>query len=710
MKTIKIFLASSSELRPERDALVLLFGSLNKLYNVRGITLDHVWWEDLSISMPKDKTKREQDLYNEELKKCEICVTMFWRGFGSYTVEEFNLAHNQLQNGKMLKKICVFFKNAKEEDIKDDLKTFKKDYDKNYKHFYCTFDNVDTLKLQFLLELERYLIDLIGDNTFRTSQGLVYVGDDPVVTLGNIPFVYNNKGYTAREAEIKELREIISKKQDKLNEKQKNLGELEERLKSNPEDKLILDLFEATKTEIMNNRSELQGIIDKKNKLEKEFEDEQQFLIQTARRITEMRGEKSSERVRQATEAFNQGDAKRADFILDETMKEADSVLSDLKANREAGLQLIEELRLKASVKMSNDSLSLEIRKQETIVIYEKADSLAQECNYDKKKYIVLLDDYRQFLDKYAYYDKALEICNILIPMCEQAIGLEHPFTATAYNSIGLVYSKKGDDDKALEYYQKAKTIREKVLGHEHPDTATTYNNIGSVYSQRGDDDKALEYYLKSVAIKEKVLGLEHPSTATTYNNIGCVYSQMGDDDKALEYYLKAQAIQEKVLGPEHPDTATTYNNIGFVYSKKGDDDKALEYYLKAQAIREKVLGPEHPDTATTYNNIGSIYDYKGDYDKALEYYMKAQAIREKVLGLQHPSTATTYNNIGGVYEDKGDYDKALEYYLKAYSIFEKILGPLHPNTIVLCQNISVLYIKMNDFDNAIVWLAKANL
>ncbi len=498
MKTIKIFLASSSELRPERDALVLLFGSLNKLYNVRGITIDHVWWEDLSISMPKDKSKREQDLYNEELKQCEICVTMFWREFGSYSVEEFNLAHNQLMNGQMPKKICVFFKNAKEEDIKDDLKTFKKDYDKNYKHFYCTFDNVDTLKLQFLLELERYLIDLIGEKTFRTSRGLVYVGDDPVVTLGNIPFVYNNKGYTAREAEIKELREAVSKKQEELTKKQKKLEKLEERLKSNPEDTLILDLFEATKADIMNNRSELQGIIDKKNKLEKEFEDEQQFLIQTARRITEMRGEKSSERVRQATEAFNQGDAKRADFILDETMKEADSVLSDLKANKEAGLQLIEELRLKASVKMSNDSLSLEIRKQETIVIYDKAYSLAQECNYDKKKYIVLLGDYRQFLYKYAYFDKALEISNILIPMCEQTFGLEHPFIATTYNNIGLVYSKKGDYDKALEFLLKAYGIIEKKLGPLHPNTIVLCQNISFLYFKMNDFDNAMVWFAKA--------------------------------------------------------------------------------------------------------------------------------------------------------------------------------------------------------------------
>jgi tetratricopeptide (TPR) repeat protein len=705
MKTIKIFLASSSELRPEREALVLLFGSLNKLYNVRGITLEHIWWEDLSISMPKDKTKREQDLYNEELKKCEICVTMFWRGFGSYTVEEFNLAHNQLQNDQMPKKICVFFKNAKEEDIKDDLKTFKKDYDKNYKHFYCTFDNVDTLKLQLLLELERYLIDLIGENTIRTSQGLVYVGDDPVVTIGNIPFVYNNKGYKTREAEIKELREAVSKKQNKLNEKLKKLEKLEERLKSNPEDTLILDFLEATKADIMNYSSELQGIIDKKNKLEKEFEDEQQFLIQTARRITEMRGEKSSERVRQAAEAFNQGDAKRADYMLDETMKEADSVLSDLKANKEAGLHLIEELCLKASVKMSNDSLSLETRKQETILIYEKADSLAQECNYDKKNYIELLDDYRHFLDKYAYFDKALEICKKLIPICEQTFGLEHPSTATAYNNIGSVYDDKGDYDNALEYYLKALAIREKVLGPEHPDTE--YNNIGSVLFKKGDYDKALEYYQKAQAIREKVLGPEHPSTATTYNNIGGVYFDKGDYDKALEYYQKAQAIREKVLGPEHPDTATTYNNIGLVYSKKCDYDNALEYYLKALAIFEKVLGFEHPSTATIYNNIGSVYSKKGDYDKALEYYLKALAIYEKVQGLEHPDTATAYNNIGLVYDYKGDYDNALEYYLKAHSIFELILGSTHPNTIVLCQNISILYLEKNDFDNAKVWNAK---
>ena len=51
MKTIKIFLASSEELSPEREKMADLVLHLNKLFKGRGIELDLEKWEYLDASM-----------------------------------------------------------------------------------------------------------------------------------------------------------------------------------------------------------------------------------------------------------------------------------------------------------------------------------------------------------------------------------------------------------------------------------------------------------------------------------------------------------------------------------------------------------------------------------------------------------------------------------------------------------------------------------
>lgn len=87
MKTIKKFLASSEELKPERDEMDTLVGNLNLRLSLFDLNIQLVKWEFLDSSMgPKHK----QEEYNEELRDCDICLVLFWTRFGDYTVPVAN--------------------------------------------------------------------------------------------------------------------------------------------------------------------------------------------------------------------------------------------------------------------------------------------------------------------------------------------------------------------------------------------------------------------------------------------------------------------------------------------------------------------------------------------------------------------------------------------------------------------------------------------
>ena len=108
VRTIKIFLASSSELEEDRDAFDLYFRQQNDRLRNQGIYLEIVRWENFLDAMSET---RLQDEYNKEVKACDIFVSLFFTKTGKYTEEEFDTAHEQfLDTKKPL--IYTFFKNA----------------------------------------------------------------------------------------------------------------------------------------------------------------------------------------------------------------------------------------------------------------------------------------------------------------------------------------------------------------------------------------------------------------------------------------------------------------------------------------------------------------------------------------------------------------------------------------------------------------------
>jgi hypothetical protein len=110
-RTIRIFLASSSELREDRDAFDLYFRQQNDQFRKEGRYLEIVRWENFLDAMSE---ARFQDEYNQAIRNCDLFGSLFFTKTGKFTEEEFDVAHRRFKDsGKPL--IYTFFKNA---DIK----------------------------------------------------------------------------------------------------------------------------------------------------------------------------------------------------------------------------------------------------------------------------------------------------------------------------------------------------------------------------------------------------------------------------------------------------------------------------------------------------------------------------------------------------------------------------------------------------------------
>ena len=553
MKTIKIFVASSEEMREERLELADFFSHLNRIFKCRGFELEISKWEYLDESMGPAHKQQE---YNEEIKTCDLCLVLYWTRLGSYTVEELTTAYNELKAGRKPYKLYVYFKELGE--ATPEMQAFKDGFEERYGHFYCKYENIDTLKFRFLLQLENYQ----NSGAIKVENSHVMVDGYSVATLDNIPFAANNEYYQGLKQRMAKVKEEIAS--------------FEAVLKVTPNgviEKMLND-----------KRGECYLIGEELAKYE-------QNLFDTAMHMSRYAGERISARMQRALELFEAGKVSEASVVLEDAEREADASLAEfrqakqlLQVKMENVVCSIDELMLKASVALADTSIQPEERIEQANSLYKKAVELSRECEIDKKNYSRILGDYYVFLIKYAKYGEAMSITLEKLELDSVLFGKEAAEIADCYNNIGRVYYSQGDYANALEYYKKSLDIRLSVFGACHPDVAGSYNNIGGVCYSQGDYANALEYYKKSLEISLSVFGECHPDVAGSYNNIGRVYYSQGDYANALEYYKKSLDIRLSIFGECHPYTVDTVENIAVSYLKMKDYENALLYIKRGAA------------------------------------------------------------------------------------------------------------------------------
>jgi hypothetical protein len=176
MSTIQIFIASSSELEQDRKEFRDFLSIENDRLHAKGVYLKLIQWENFLDTVSQTSL---QDEYNEELKKCQIVICLFFTKAGKYTQAEFDTALQHFkETGSPL--IYTYFKSGAPEpspadQLALDLATFKKRL-ADIGHFYTAYNNIDDLKYQFRKQLDRLedkgIIVLQQETTQETKEAV----------------------------------------------------------------------------------------------------------------------------------------------------------------------------------------------------------------------------------------------------------------------------------------------------------------------------------------------------------------------------------------------------------------------------------------------------------------------------------------------------------------------------------------------------------
>jgi hypothetical protein len=184
MKKITLFLASSFELKSEREQFEIEIYRKCKAWYDKGIFLHLDIWEDLSAKMGKEGSQAE---YNKYVQAADIFVLLVWNKVGMYTAEEFRKACGHF---KATQKpfIFTYFKNPSSVHIELSLVEFIQKL-KDLDHFSCPFKDANDLWNQFNKELERLKVAEFKEFENKGGEGGIHIDQQTADKIFNIGHV-----------------------------------------------------------------------------------------------------------------------------------------------------------------------------------------------------------------------------------------------------------------------------------------------------------------------------------------------------------------------------------------------------------------------------------------------------------------------------------------------------------------------------------------
>jgi len=215
-------------------------------------------------------------------------------------------------------------------------------------------------------------------------------------------------------------------------------------------------------------------------------------------------------------------------------------------------------------------------------------------------------------------------------------------------------YLARGQVDKAIAEWEK--------VAAEYPD-GNAFNTIGDLYLKGGNQENAISYYhkaadyfrtegftLKALALYKKVLNL-NSSEAASLLAVGELNEEKGLVTDAIKFYLAAAdslskegrkdkllEIYEKIISLS-PSNIPLRIKIADIYTKQGLSSEAMKHYL----------------------DIAGIYAEKGKTENAIDNY-------RKVLDIE-PASKDAILGLNIFYEKSGKTQQAIEQIKDAFQI-----------------------------------------
>lgn len=482
---LKIFIASSAEVKDERDECVQICNRLENAH--QHLFIKPVLWEfNIPHSNYPGHTNIQDAINQSELKDCPVVLFIFFSKIGKYTIEEFNYA---IANNK---RVFVYFKQG----------------------FSPIIDTIETYNE--LLKFQQSLNDTLLYEKYKDLtdfRGQLYTNLN----------LYLSQTYLPLTANAVTQEDILAK----LYESEKSRKDLELQLANHTQND---DLKTLAQQEIKKGDYEA-AKEHLKQSAEKSIEDTSstffelgkisnlQLLYQDAFNYFELAAKIAPQNY---TYLYNAG-------LMANTLGLYDISLDYYYKSLAACNNLIGEKDddIATSYTCIGINYCCKDEYSKAIEYYQKALTICiknhGEINSDTGTiYNNLIAAYLGKGDN----DKAIEYIEKTLVIIDKNLSVSDDTIGIWYGNFGQVYDEIKDFNKAIQYYEKALIFLYKIYSNGHPHIATTFNDIALTYANMQEYKKAINYYQKALVMYKKFFYPTHPFIKTTEVNLRTAISK----------------------------------------------------------------------------------------------------------------------------------------------------------------------------------------
>jgi len=519
-KTVKIFIASSSELQTERKQCVLLLNQLSESFT--HLSLKPVEWEYSLVHGNYPGHSTIQSAINPQLKECDSVVFIFHSKIGEYTRQEFEFA--TANNVRLF----VFFKTGfspKKEQVASYMELLEFKESLNATVMYKEYETLDSFEKQMVTNLSLYL-----------SQTFPATAVTPSADMTTLIKMLHDK-----ELEIKKLR-------DNPHDETLAIGDISKEI-----DNIKNDLLQSK--EVIEKQAKEKEALEAKLALQQDGDE------MKAKALEEIKNGNYDQAEETLLTVVDAATMKVVDTLLElAQVKELQMQYSDALEYAEQALDF--EPESAAGLLYAGQLADIVGDTDTAIGYYERNIALEKKSGNDEN---ILAESYSNlsvaWLNKQEY-DKAINAAKKAIALYKKLYDENSTVFTQAYETLSDVYYELGEFKKATEYGYKTLDLAVSNYGDDSLEAALAYGTMVMRLNATGDFDKAIACGEKAVATLTATYGEDHPELAFLCNNIGEAYQDKGEGEKAVVYFEKSLAINEKVLPPKHPDILHTKKNL----------------------------------------------------------------------------------------------------------------------------------------------------
>lgn len=751
--TIKIFLASSAELKDDRLAIENFIGRENKLLQKEDTFLHLDIWEDFIDSVSQT---RLQDEYNKKIQEADIFIMLFFTKVGMYTSEEFDKALQQFkQTNKPL--IYTYFKNAhiKFNDLnRKDANSIWDFLDKlkNLGHFQTVYENEAELTLHFSSQLDK----LFSEDSLIKGKKSVPVQQIPKCLSAGQPSV--TPDFLGREIELADIKSKLEKNGLLLINAEGGMGKttiaakylndnidrykhfawffcesgIFEEIKTLAP-KFGIDLTKyaheadqllAIKTEMENLGKDCLLILDNANDparieaFQKNFDGLHWHVLLTSRCQQVLPGNEYTlnhlkpEEAKALFKTYHDEKTDQFEKLLDkfltgigyntlmiELFSKNLHELSALSETLESALKQFEEKGLFLGER------SFEIKTAYTKNVHKEAATTDHviEVLYDLTQ---LTEEERHLLVNFALLPAESQLVTLLIEVFT-------PEDKIAFTKQLKSLAKKGWLNTDTISYRMSPVVQQIVLEKNKHTLLEDSANLISNLSYRLKHTGPTLINTKNHATAKPFAEIAKSATWLLKNKtfeIGILhihlcdyYKVVGNFKASIIQINKAEEIFEKNDKENH---LVCLERFGDIYQLQGDFKKALSIFELRSRLAEELFNanPQKESLknglAISYERLGSIYQKQGDFKKAIRFFKRYNNLNKELVEANPQNEsfknglAIFYERIGSIHQQQGDFKKAIQFFEK-YNNLTKELFEANPNNELLKNELAISYERL---------------